>query len=454
MKYSSSGNVEWARRICVGNNISVATDNMGNCIIAGSAVSGMEMDDGDGTPYVFSTAGSSDAFLAKFDGPGNLVWTEMYNTGSSGEYFSDVEIDGLGNIYGVVSADSSFGAGSRFTLLKYDSSANLVWSKEANWGQYSDLDRIDADATGNVYGLGWTSDSLYFAGTTINASGSAPVTFVFKMDGLGNMIWLTQESGAIYGTGLEVTAAGNLYATGYVNSDLTLGSEPAIAQNKNFLAKYNSAGMFQWMKSVNSQTHTSKLTVDNAESVYLSGAFYFPVTFDQDAVTLTSGQGRTSFIVRYDAGGMMNWVFQHDGNSEATTDIENLSHDASGKIYVTGTFTDSLILGTHTFYNPDSEVNQGDFFISRFNPALTTGLSAADEMGMSVAPNPGRDLFTVRTDLTDYEIAVFDVRGRQILRQEAVSGNFIFDLAEQEPGVYFLRVIKNGKETNLKLLKM
>jgi hypothetical protein len=190
---------------------------------------------------------------------------------------------------------------------------------------------------------------------------------------------------------------------------------------------------------------TVDLTVDNMENLYFVGAYSDPTTFDQDPITLVPGQLRTSFIVKYTSAGSVDWVFSPDNNADATTDIETLKHDAAGNIYVVGSFTDSLTLGSTSFYNADAGVNQGDFFITRFSPMVSTGISEPSNVSFSVTPNPGSGEYLLSTGMQDYNATLFNVTGSKVWERKMQSGNTKIDITELPAGLYFLQ-LQDGKE--------
>jgi hypothetical protein len=448
IKYSASGAVQWAYRICNHAVRTLDVDNAGNCIVGGSATSSVTMESASGT-VTFAPSDGSDAFLAKYDAAGNLVWTELYDTDGDGEGVVQASADAAGNIYSIIESHFSFGGGNKFIITKHDPSSNLVWEKSSEYGQYVEGSRIAADDAGNIFVYGWASDSLIFEGDTTASTGAAPVTFLLKLDATGNLVWINKENGAVWGSGLEVAPSGNLYVTGYVGDELSLGTS-TISDSKSILAKYDSNGNLQWFKSTNASV---MLDVDDNENVYMGGGFYYPAVFDQDGVTLTSGQQRTMYIARYSSAGAMDWIYHHDGNADATTDLENISHDASENIYITGTFTDSLILGSTSYYNADSDVNQGDLFVAKFSN-LSTGIQQQSISELQVNPNPTEGLFQVNNPfISRTTIRIFDVLGN-IVYENTISDKLIdLDLSNYSSGIYLLRMDNENTSISKRIVK-
>jgi hypothetical protein len=90
-KLNSAGAFLWTRQLGTSTydgSMSISADEMGNVIIAGRTSGNL-----GGT-----SAGSDDAFVAKYDAVGTLKWTRMFGT-SAEERGHGVSADGLGNIY-------------------------------------------------------------------------------------------------------------------------------------------------------------------------------------------------------------------------------------------------------------------------------------------------------------------------------------------------------------------
>lgn len=78
-----------------------------------------------------SNAGSTDAFLSKYDAAGNLVWTRQFGTSNADTSYG-VSADGLGNAYVTGFIDGGSVAPPNPAAFdafvgKYDASGNLVW---------------------------------------------------------------------------------------------------------------------------------------------------------------------------------------------------------------------------------------------------------------------------------------------------------------------------------------
>jgi hypothetical protein len=78
--------------------------------------------------------------------------------------------------------------------------------------------------------------------------------------------------------------------------------------------------------------------------------------------------------------------------------------------------------------------------------------------GVTVTPNPGSGVFTLSTDVALLHeagtvVKVYDLTGREVLRQSITAQVSHLDLRHQSNGIYLLRVIAKRKQISLKLLK-
>ncbi len=142
-KYDTSGSLLWTEQLGTSSSDysrSVAIDGSGNAYISGATQGSL------GGPNV----GNYDAFLAKYDSAGSLLWTEQLGTGYS-DYSYSVAIDGSGNAY--ISGRASIDA----LLAKYDTSGSLLWTRLLGTSSTDESYSVAIDGSGNAYisGLTW-----------------------------------------------------------------------------------------------------------------------------------------------------------------------------------------------------------------------------------------------------------------------------------------------------------
>lgn len=212
------GDVEWVRQFgSSGNNndyaYDVAVDAAGNVYVAGKTF-GM-------LPEQTDVSWGGDAFVRKYDGEGNEIWTKEFGT-SGGDYADCVAVDASGNVYvageteGALPGQSSSGYYDAF-VRRYDGFGNELWTRQFGSSTDDYAWGVAVDASGNIYVAGETYGAL--PGQTWLGGEDA---FVRKYDDFGNEIWTRQfgSSGGDFARGVAVDASGNVYVAGYTGGAL------------------------------------------------------------------------------------------------------------------------------------------------------------------------------------------------------------------------------------------
>ena len=192
---------------------SVATDSSGNVYIGGYFQDTVDFDPDAGW-RVWTSAGSYDAFLSKYDASGNYQWTKAFG-GTGNDKSDSIDTDSSGNAYIVgwfqntvdfdpgAGVDSRTSAGSYGAFIsKYDASGNYQWTKAlGEIGEY-EFNAVAGGGRGDVYVGGNFSGTVDFdpgAGVDSRTSAGGYDAFVSKYDSSGNYQWTK----ALGGTGDE-----------------------------------------------------------------------------------------------------------------------------------------------------------------------------------------------------------------------------------------------------------
>lgn len=227
----------------------VAVDGSGNVYITGRYYTSMTW----GGATTIKSKGSSDAFVAKFDGTGKLSWLAG-GGGSSTEYSYDIAVDGSGNVYvtgafRTSSTDAEFGTTKLQSqgiydvfVAKLDNTGKWSWAASAG-GSGSDYGRgVGVDSKGSVYVTGYFYETANFGSTTLKADGTSPDIFLMQLNASGKPTGALRMGGTSsdYGRALQVSSKDEIYVGGYFGSTVGFGKLSLLTSGSTdgFVAKY------------------------------------------------------------------------------------------------------------------------------------------------------------------------------------------------------------------------
>ena len=225
---------------------------------------------------------------------------------------------------------------------------------------------ISTDAAGNTYTTGYFTSTAAFGSFSLSSAGVTDI-FITKLNSQGIYQWAVSAGGAGSDRGLSIKAdaAGNSYITGYFYGTATFGGQTVTSAGIQdvFIAKYNTAGVLQWVKSAGGSNSDigNGINVDNAGNVFVTGEFSGTATFG--SFTLTSLNNSIDvFTTKLDANG--NFLWAKKGSGTFTDRGLDIACDAAGNAYVTGQFTDTI-----TFDVPHYNTQYNAIFIVKYNSA-------------------------------------------------------------------------------------
>lgn len=215
-KYNSSGEPVWKRQLGTFEtdySNGVATDSQGNVYISGYTDSNLA-----GTYH-----GEGDAWVAKYNTSGTRLWDRQFGSARF-DISNGVATDSKGNVY--ISGDTkgslagvyqggTNGSGDAW-VAKYDSSGALVWDRQLGTTAGDRSFGVATDSTGNVYISGLTLGSLGGG----NQGGND--AFVAKYSTTGGLVWKQQlgTSSFDYSSGVAVNYYGDVYVSGSTRGSL------------------------------------------------------------------------------------------------------------------------------------------------------------------------------------------------------------------------------------------
>ncbi len=323
-KYNSDGNLLWMQQLGTSSDdasYSVAVDAAGNAFICGATEGNL-----DGI-----NAGSHDAFLAKYNSDGNLLWTQQLGT-SSADHAASVAVDGAGNAFISGSTGGDLGGtnagGDDAFLTKYNSDGNLQWTQQLGTSTIDWALSVAVDGAGNAFISGFTAWNL--AGTNAGYEDA----FLAKYNSDGNLQWTRQmgTSSTDYSFSVAVDNAGNAFISGSTEGDLD-GVNAGYWDA--FVTKYDTDGNVVWTRQLGSPSldFSSSVAVDGSGDVFIVG------DTEGDLGGVNAG-GRDVFLAKYDSAGNLLWTEQLGTSSGESTWCVDV--DGTGNVYISGYTTGSL----------------------------------------------------------------------------------------------------------------
>jgi len=423
-KFDSSGALKWATYVGgsdYSDGYGVATDGFGNVYITGLTTS----DSGVATSGAYQTSdggainssGANDAFLAKFDGKGKILWGTYYG-GPKYDYATAVTTDGLGNVYitGITSSLSGIATAGAYMVsytainnevtfvAKFDSSGSLQWGTYFGGGS-TDSYGIACDGTGNVYITGNSyDDSLITTNGAYQTKGAGlGDAFLAKFNGSGKIQWATYYGGPNeeHCNSVATDRFGNIYITGLTASSTGIATRGAYQasfigpsySDDGFLAKFNSYGAIQWATYYDENKTILSVATDRPGNVYITGVFNI------------DGNAFTTFVAGFSSAGSLQWETTcGEASGNVFTQGSGIAADRTGNIYVTGlTSSNSKIATSGAYQTYNSAGNGGDAFLIKFGP-LDGGITSIFNPKDSLCP----DSQSVKVQLHNFGINPFD----------------------------------------------
>ncbi len=289
-----------------------------------------------GTP-INGLTGSTDAFVAKFDSDGELLWNTFMGSADPDEAVA-IHVNGAGTLVHISGKSANtwgtpvnaHAGGTDALVSRLDGNGNRLWHTFMGSNNADGANAVAADSDGNVYTGGLSTDTW---GTPVNAHAGNSDAFAAKLNTAGALVWHTflgsgsdDEARAI-----DVAGDGSVYLAG--SSAATWGA-PNIAYTggvDGFAAKLDSNGARLW------NTFLGSAGDDDAAAAYFGSEGTLLVAGSSDATwgtPLNDHAGSTdAFSVELDSDGALIWsTFVGSVNEDTGNGISQLED----RIYITG----------------------------------------------------------------------------------------------------------------------
>ncbi|MEM6673201.1 MAG: hypothetical protein AAF726_10170 [Planctomycetota bacterium] len=265
-RYDAQGERIWARQFgssftsCSG----AAMDGTGGAFFGGTTYGSLAA----------PNAGGPDAWIARHDASGNQLWIRQFGTGGW-DSCSEVISDGEGGVLACGPTRSSlFGpsAGLRDAwVARYDAAGNLLWGRQFGSNEGEECWGAASDGAGGIYVTGVTEGSL--GGP--NSSFDVWDVWLARYDGDGNQLWLRQFGSDDYDECHAATpdGVGGVYLAGRTPG-MIAGPGQAPGWPETWIARFDAAGAQLWIRQFGSSDldASSAMARDDRGGVYLAGS--------------------------------------------------------------------------------------------------------------------------------------------------------------------------------------
>ena len=186
---------------------------------------------------ILTGIGYRTSFLAHLDSAGNLLWSkplELSDNAQNGTYAQKVVCDSIGDIFVVGATNQPFNALQEDAFVaKFDSDGNLIWKRVLHESRENGLFDIAVDGMGNVFAAGNTG---MFQGTDTDIDNYDGMWVKYDSD--GNLRWFEEfgTKGDDVLTGIAVDRLGHVYISG---DNLYTTNGYYLADGDAFIARFD-----------------------------------------------------------------------------------------------------------------------------------------------------------------------------------------------------------------------
>ena len=314
------GCTSWTRQIGTSGTDSArgaAVAANGDVLVGGSASGPLEGE---------TEVGSGDAFAMRMSPAGSVIWTTLFGSISS-DFTEDLAVAANGDLILAGSTLGAFEGGSHqgdddMWVARVDGAGALDWATQVGTSAKDEGKGVAVDAAGDIYVVGRSSSD--FGGETGLGHYDA---FLSKFNSSGELQWtrLIGTNVEDYGSGVAVDALGGIIVVGWTYG--TFAGQTLAGGTDSFIARYDAAGVQQWVRQIGSTQNdqATAVTVGEDGGIYLTG---FSIGSYQGAQPMSS-TGADAVLVKYDTDGNLIWIRQW-GTSDSEVSLAVCSVSGGG----------------------------------------------------------------------------------------------------------------------------
>jgi len=415
--------------------ILIKTDGNGNIVFkrlftnfTGLVVNSIEQCS-DGGYFIVGNKSNLEGFVIKTNSNGDPLWTKTY---SNTYNYSLNKIKRTSDGGGIIVGSSVYPLNNNAfaTLMKIDSSGNVVWQKLFE-GIYCLSKNTLESTTDGGYIIAGTS---YFYNDTAGGDG---ILYLIKMNSLGNFVWgkcYPDTKNSIYGIGVTSTTDNGYTITSGTNAFTSVDN----SQYRVLLINTDSSGIPNWSKIYggNGFGYGNSVCQTNDNGFIISGNY-------RDSVL-----NENFYLIKTDA----------IGNSGCTENTEAI---------IANPFISNLTFLTPIVATYNLVTNSNSLIISPVDSipiqTICSSVTKVNEETIKeqllIYPNPSSGLYTINLESSvndDAVINVFNLLGEKITNQKVKTkfgvNKYQLDLTNAPDGIYFVTLNSNTRVSQKKFV--
>jgi hypothetical protein len=402
---------------------SIAMDYSGNVFITGYTNCNPFPTTAGAYDTSYNGTGDYDVFVAKFNSSLSTLLASTYLGGSNNEKGTSIAMDSSGNVFitGVTISsdfpttlgayDTDYNSDLDIFIAKFNNDlSSLLASTYLGGSGYEEVYSLAMDSSGNVFITGYTNSNPFptTAGAYDTIYNNNWDVFVAKFNNdLSTLLASTYFGGNSndYGRSLAMDSSGNVFITGFTNSNPfpTTSGAYDTSYNNNwdvFVAKFNSS-----LSTLLASTYLGgsgyeevySLAIDSSGNVFITGftdSNNFPTPGGYDT---TYNTGLDVFVAKFnnDLSALLASTYLGGSGYE---EVYSLAIDSSGNVFITGNTNSNPFPTTSGAYDTTYN-NNYDAFIAKFNNDLSNLLASTylggsnGDFGRSLAMDSSGNVF-------------------------------------------------------------
>lgn len=336
-------------------------------------------------------AGTTDAFIAKFDNNGLRLWSTYF--GGPGEDTGngiDTDFDGFIFVTGTTLNSNSGIAGSGAFqpssngmndafLVKLDTLGYPIWSTYFG-GSDDDYGNAVSEESGSIFITGKTasSDLTTNAGAYQNLYSGNEDAFITAFSSTGNLKWSTFFGGPETDQGNDIEIFNSkIYCAGTTKSDTLIAesgawSEQLAGTQDAFMIRLDTSGTKIWSTYFGKSDDETGvgISIELDGGIYLTGSTYSDSLATTDAHDTTYNGSADVYLAKFYDFGVQEWCSYYGASGSDV--VAGLDVFGNTSIYLTGYTNSTDSISNAPSFQPNYAGGSFDAFIARFTTYKST----------------------------------------------------------------------------------